>query len=125
MTDKILIDSYAVEQALAALDEIAWSNNTRRQSDRADDARIVLRAALEQSQVNSQEIPEGWKLVPVEPTDEMREAGKDAHYEAETRISDADAWSLTGFAHRTVRASYIYRAMLAAAPQPQSSAPWE
>ena len=63
-------------------------------------------------------VPAGWKLVPVEPTEEMRDAGKDAHYEAETRTSDSDAWSLTGFAHRAVRASYIYRAMLAAAPQP-------
>ena len=63
-------------------------------------------------------VPAGWKLVPVEPTEEMRDAGKDAHYEAETRTSDSDAWSLTGFAHRAVRASYVYRAMLAAAPQP-------
>ena len=59
MTDTITLPRSVVEQALEALDEIAWSNNTRRQSDRADDARIVLRAALEQPQVNSPEIPEG------------------------------------------------------------------
>ena len=50
MTNTITMPRSVVEQALEALDEIAWSNNTRRQSDRADDARIVLRAALEQPQ---------------------------------------------------------------------------
>ena len=50
MTDTITLPRSVVERALEALDEIAWSNNTRWQSDRADDARIVLRAALEQPQ---------------------------------------------------------------------------
>ena len=75
MTDTITLPRSVVEQALEALDEIAWSNNTRRQSDRADDARIVLRAALEQPQDHPEQhldmVPEGWKLVPVEPTDDM------------------------------------------------------
>ena len=113
MTDKILIDSYVVEQALEALDEIAWSNNTRQQSDRADDARIVLRAALEQPQDHPEQnldmVPAGWKLVPVEPTEAMLHAGNSA----------IENWGVDA------NGSSTYRAMLAAAPQPQSSTPWE
>lgn len=114
MTDKMLIDKSVVEQALEALDEIAWSNNTRRQSDRADDARIVLRAAMEQSQVNSPEIPEGWKLVPVEPSPEMVTDGAVESYGP----------LLAGIVYQE-RVRRAWQAMLAAAPQPQSSAPWE
>ena len=126
MPNTITLPPSVVEQALHAIkySSACVSKQLTTQTKHAyalgllAEANETLRAALEQPQVNSPEIPEGWKLVPVEPTDEMREAGKDAHYEAETRTSDADAWSLTGFAHRVVRASYIYRAMLAAAPQP-------
>jgi len=52
MTDKILIDRPVAQQVglqvLEALDEIAWSNDTKWQSDRADSVRLVLRATLEQ-----------------------------------------------------------------------------
>ena len=58
MTNTITLPRSVVEQALEALDEIAWSNNTRRQSDRADDARIALRAALEQPQ--GEQEPVAW-----------------------------------------------------------------
>lgn len=47
------------------------------------------------------EIPEGWKLVPVEPTKEMRLASR--RYVAKTKLTSGP-----GF----------YRAMLAAAPNP-------
>ena len=63
-------------------------------------------------------VPAGWKLVPLEPTHEMLRAGRDAHYEAEKRIQDQDAWSPGGFAKRAVRAAHVFQAMLAAAPQP-------
>lgn len=116
MTNTITLPRSVVEQALEALKYEKDANNPL--DWHHDKTMHALRAALNQPQVNSPEIPEGWRLVPVEPTEEMRDAGKDAHYEAETRTSDSDAWSLTGFAHRVVRASYIYRAMLAAAPQP-------
>ena len=110
MNSTITLPRSVVEQALEALDEIAWSNNTRRQSDRADDARIVLRAALEQAQVNSPEIPEGWKLVPVEPTSEMLDAGRNA---CEGRFYPQDM--LHG--PRAMMAD-SWAAMLDAAPQP-------
>ncbi|HFE1795587.1 TPA: hypothetical protein ACJHGQ_003764 [Yersinia enterocolitica] len=50
-------------------------------------------------QLNSPEIPEGWKLVPIELTAEMAQAAKEAH-EGESYLPYS-----------------IYRAMLAAAPE--------
>lgn len=60
--------------------------------------------------------PEGWKLVPVDPTDEMAQAGNDSRHENESPF-----W-------REIMAD-AYRAMLAAAPaapvsaSPQQAAP--
>lgn len=52
-------------------------------------------------------VPEGWKLVPVEPTREMIEAGNDGFRSPESR-------------RHTV--SSCYRAMLAAAPSQEGGA---
>lgn len=102
----ITLPRSVVEQALEALDEIAWSNNTRRQSDRADDARIVLRAALEQPQDHLEQhldmVPAGWQLVPVNPTDAMVHAISD-----NVSLMDFERGARDG-----------YSAMIAAAPQP-------
>lgn len=49
------------------------------------------------------QIPDGWKLVPVEPTEEMVEAHFIAHAEAETVFAEVPA---------------LWAAMLAAAPLP-------
>jgi hypothetical protein len=48
-------------------------------------------------------VPPGWKLVPVEPTDEMRRVG-------------ADVWHLHD-GHLTRVIGDVYRAMLAASPE--------
>ena len=84
----------------------------------------ALRAALDQPQNHVPDAgnmaPAGWKLVPVEPTQGMIEAGKDAHYEAEKRIQEPGAWKQGGFAKRAVRAAHVFQAMLDAAPQPQA-----
>lgn len=57
-------------------------------------------------------LPEGWKLVPVEPTDAMIDAGDE--------INEAGAaWS--GYAEIPASAEKHYRAMLAAAPTPPAS----
>ena len=69
MNDVITLQLSVVEQVLEALDDIAWSNNTRRQSDRADDARIVLRAALEQPQSPYGECDECGTPYSYDPTD--------------------------------------------------------
>lgn len=64
---------------------------------------ITLRAALEQPQVNSPEIPEGWRLVPEEPADSQIRAAQDTWWHA---CNCETYWD------------QIYAAMLAAAPQP-------
>ncbi|MBD1554256.1 hypothetical protein [Pseudomonas typographi] len=53
-----------------------------------------------------------WKLVPVEPTDEMIEAAGEA-YEF-----DAEAEDELGFNIAVTNTAAVYRAMIAAAPQP-------
>lgn len=85
-----------------------------------------IRAALDKPKNHIEQhlgmVPAGWKLVPVEPTLGMIEAGQDAHYDAEKRIQEPGAWEQGGFAKRAVRAAHVFQAMLAAAPQPP--APW-
>jgi hypothetical protein len=49
-------------------------------------------------------IPEGWKLVPLEPTPEMIEAGRDAEHRC-------------GMLPRQAPVAYGYRAMVKAAPE--------
>ena len=53
-------------------------------------------------------VPEGWQLVPVEPTEEMCEAGANAPL----KVRQAEATWI----------GVIYRAMLAAAPKPEGGA---
>jgi len=74
----------------------------------------AYRAAMLQSfgnseQLNSPVIPDGWVMVPVEPTAEMLQSGISAHYErSQIQIHDKPAPGPM---------EYAYVAMLAAAPQ--------
>ena len=92
-----------VEQALEALiNEGEFRKLLKPLIEKSIDS---IRDALEQPDAGPQvTAPEGWKLVPVEPTDEMVEAGD---HEIEKWGVDASS-------------SGAFRAMLAAAPQPQS-----
>lgn len=67
------------------------------------------------SQPQAEAVPPGYALVPVEPTQEMLEAGKTGHYEAECKVSEPGAWGPHGFANRKVRVAHVYRAMIDAA----------
>lgn len=100
MTDTITLPRSVVEQALEALKYERDANNPL--DWHHDKTMTALCAALEQPQVNSPEIPEGWRLVPVEPTPEMMSAM-------------IDNVSLVNF-ERGARNGY--RAMLAAALEP-------
>ena len=81
MTDTVTLPRSVVEQALEALNASKPHN-----SDIAEDwsshiaARRALRAALEQPQDHPEQhldmVPEGWKLVPVEPTTKMIDAAR-------------------------------------------------
>lgn len=112
MTATITLPRSVVEQALEALDE---SYADTRQGRALADA---LRAALEQPQdhckQNLDRVPTGWKLVPVEPTKDMKAAGAFAamdqvrsSYNPPSAYIPVDSMALLS-----------YRAMLAAAPQP-------
>lgn len=60
-------------------------------------------------------IPQGWKLVPVEPTPGMSEAGA---YSTGDNVDGRPVWKAT----IDEQAAHIYRAMLAAAPTPPVAA---
>ena len=79
------------------------ANNKQREMQ-AEAERDELRntiAALRQQLAEARKVPEGWRLVPVEPTDNMLYAGSLA----------AD-----GFGSPWTRTANAYKAMLSAAP---------
>ena len=95
MTETITLPRSVVEQALEHLT-----------CPVDEPVREAFRAALEQPQDHPEQhldmVPEGWKLVPVEPTEAMLHAGNSA----------IENWGVDA------NGSSTYRAMLAAAPQP-------
>lgn len=110
-----------VEQAIAALTDLAgW---------RAAPLCDLLRAALEQPQNHVPDagnmVPAGWKLVPVEPTEEMLRAGCGSESPAMFRESlrrETDGPKTVEMVKKIVqRHLESYRAMLAAAPQPPTT----
>ena len=111
MTDKIAIDRSVVEQALEALEtgiQYDYHGNPYSDNDAARcGAYDALRAALEQPDMgNPVSVPQGWKLVPVEPTAEMLNAWCEAENKTSKHLHASDVMQAG------------YRAMLAAAPQP-------
>ena len=70
-------------------------------------------------------VPDGWMLVPIEPTEAMKLAGQTAHYEAEEacriEIAEADIFANKEkpgtMRRRKNRAAFVYKRMLANAPQ--------
>ena len=106
MTDTITLPRSVVEQALEALNPTASGNWTSTIALNAEAAIHALRAALEQPNHIAQHlnmVPEGWRPVPVEPTDSQIRAAQDTWWHA---CNSEMYWD------------QIYAAMLAAAPQP-------
>ncbi|HBM7610128.1 TPA: hypothetical protein LZ305_002282 [Enterobacter asburiae] len=100
MTDKDLTDD--------VLDEIIAGAKTSMEQYLALSLKAE-RAAKQNSDGNSPVIPDGWVLVPVEPTAEMLQSGISAHYERnQIQIHDRPAPG-------PMECAYV--AMLAAAPQ--------
>lgn len=68
---------------------------------------------------NSPMIPDGWVLVPIEPTEDMIVEGFES--EPDESFSDADVWeayeAMSGCQQAAHRAKLCYAAMIAAAPQ--------
>lgn len=82
----------------------------------ASDMQAYALAALEQQrQIEAQGVPDGWQLVPKEPTPEMKTAGLDAGEEAYNQhIANALCDGPTPEYETSMEA--IYSAMLASAP---------
>jgi hypothetical protein len=93
----------AMKQALGALGEIEWSNNSQWQSDRAKVAITSLRQAIADLEKKK---PVAWKLVPIEPTEEMLKA--------------MDECSTEGYDERLYsgHAASVYMAAVDVAPSP-------
>lgn len=70
---------------------------------------------------NSPVIPDGWKLVPVEPTEHMIVEGFES--EPDEFFSDAEVWeaydAMTGCQQAAHRAKLCWAAMIEAAPKPE------
>lgn len=73
------------------------------------------------SRVNSPELPDGWVMVPKEPTESMIIDGFES--EPDKYFSDKDDWKaykeMSGCKQAAHRAKLCWNAMLAAAPKPE------
>lgn len=80
-------------------------------------------AMLQGADGNSPVIPDGWVLVPIEPTEDMIIHGFEAELREEFR--DAEAWEafeeMSGCEQAAQRARWCWFAMIAAAPKPLPS----
>jgi hypothetical protein len=101
---KRLSDTYRY----AAADSAGSSIASMQEQSNSD---ILTHLALQRilAAITTPSVPsvDGWKVVPVEPTREMIQAGEGAHYAAKNRVTDA-------------RTADAYRAMLAASPEPSN-----
>src|SRR5690606_37310275 len=79
---------------------------------RADEGRTVKPLYTQPQPTQKGSVPEGWKLVPVEPTGDMEEAGCQGYMEADGN------WVM----HRSSM-GFAYKAMLEAAPAPTTPTP--
>lgn len=120
-----------VENALDALNEADLLTEHRQDIELRRSALVALRAALEQPQNHVPDtgnmVQAGWKLVPVEPTEEMLRAGCGSESPAMLRESltdkqiDAIAESMPGGLDGFLKGwgwRQFARAVLEAAPQP-------
>lgn len=107
---KVLIDRSVLEQALKALEKADRINGYR---NNWAEVRSLI-AALKRSDIGiPTSVPTGWKLVPVEPTPEMKSAGAFAA----ARANAVSYRPVCVYIPVDAMALMSYRAMLAAAPQ--------
>lgn len=115
-----------VEQALEAMTAAMGAGPYKH---RCSDAAEALRAAFEQPQNHVPDVgnmvQSGWNLVPVEPTEEMLRAGCGSESPAMFRESlrrETDGQKTVEMVEKIIQRNLnSYRAMLAAAPQPQTT----
>ena len=91
----------------------AWENCTKDQANDYKRVKVLHDWEYDVRELYAapqpQQIPEGWQLVPIEPTEEMNEEGCQGYMQA-----DDKCWLM----HKSSMA-FAYKAMLAAAPNPE------
>jgi hypothetical protein len=84
-------------------------------------ALLMWKHIHEQEAANSLAIPDGWKLVPIEPTESMVIDGFES--EPDKFFSDKNEWKaykeMSGCQQAAHRAKLCWAAMIAAAPKPE------
>ncbi|WP_447723243.1 DUF551 domain-containing protein [Enterobacter asburiae] len=95
--------------------ELTWCSDNQH-----DDDTLYVRADVVSG--NSPVIPDGWVLVPVEPTDDMIVNGFES--EPDESFSDEEVWeaydAMSGCQQAAHRAKLCWAAMIAAAPQQEA-----
>lgn len=84
-------------------------------ADRKTDEFDAAKALLAAGAAGAAPVPEGWKLVPVEPTPEMCDEGAQAIVQWENGAVWPDSWGITYANQYRKDAMKAYKAMLAAA----------
>lgn len=104
------------KQQLKAMGEhMAEQAEQAGQSGQAQPLCMAKRIEELEAQVRALTLPEGWELVPVEPTREMMAAAMSAVTQPQDLLYSQSGWGMNEMAART-----RYRAMLAAAPKPEA-----
>lgn len=106
-----------LEQALDALENVASGRETYYKNGLGDTVGPAI-GALHAELAKPQGEPDGWKLVPIEPTADMYIRGGEAFFDLVGPATD-DGDTEEDQEH----AASIYRAMLSAAPQAQPEQP--
>lgn len=116
---------YAAPQPVAVPDEITREEYKRRFMEEADFDNTfrggwnACRAAMLQPSSGALQLPDGWKLVPVEPTKRMIIDGFES--EPDELFSEPEEWEayqkMSGCQQAAHRAKLCWAAMLASAPQ--------
>lgn len=87
--------------------------------DKLDDEKVSFLLKVYRAGGNSPVIPDGWVLVPVEPSEDMIIHGFES--EPDESFSDADVWeayeAMSGCQQAAHRAKLCWAAMIAAAPK--------
>lgn len=98
-----------------------WIQCSKQAYDRAEAAGERVRILYERPALNSPETPDGWVMVPKEPTEHMIVCGFES--EPNKYFSDKDDWKaykeMSGCQQAAHRAKLCWNAMLAAAPKPE------
>lgn len=103
-------------------DDAVWEifNQT---DDPLEDVVCALKLLTTKPAVAAPAVPDGWRLVPIEPTEAMIIEGFES--EPDEGFSDSDEWekyqAMSGCEQAAHRARLCYAAMLAAAPSPSDS----